>query len=207
MMRRFVIVMVAVSFGLYVVGCGKKEEQKAEKPAVTTAQQTEKKAKVEETVAKTPTIPETKPDQKFISMGIAPDFELPNLEGTLVKSNEMEGKVVLVDFWATWCPPCRQMIPELKQLYDKYKDRGFEILAISLDEGGAETVKNFVQNLNIDYPVLLGDRDITRKFGQINAIPTSFIIDKEGNIRDKHIGFRTADDMEQVIKDLLAEKM
>ena len=164
-------------------------------------------AKVQQAVAKTPVVPQKSSASKFVSMGIAPSFELPNLDGNLVQSTDLEGKVVIVDFWATWCPPCRQMIPELKKVYDKFKGRNVEILAISLDEGGAETVKEFVEKSAINYTVLLGDREISKKFGQINAIPTSFIIDKQGNIRDKHIGFRNAEDMERIVKELLSESM
>ncbi len=203
MHRKLTLVVVMVSMGLLVYGCGKKEEQ----PKEAASQAKSGEAKVQQAVSKTPAVPQQSAASKFVSMGIAPSFELPNLDGQLVKSTDLEGKVIIVDFWATWCPPCRQMIPELKKVYSKYKNQNVEILAISLDEGGAEAVKKFVSETGIDYTVLLADRDITKKFGQINAIPTSFIIDKQGNIRDKHIGFRNADDMENIVKALLSERM
>ncbi|MDX9702841.1 MAG: TlpA disulfide reductase family protein [Candidatus Auribacterota bacterium] len=204
-MNRNLTVIVLVSIGLLVYGCGKKEEKPPE-AKVTTAQPA-KEAKLQETGSKTPAIPQMPSGTKFVSMGIAPSFELPNLEGNLLRSSDLEGKVYIVDFWATWCPPCRKMVPELKKVYDKYKGSNFEIIAISLDEGGADTVKSFVESTGINYTILLADKDITKKFGQINAIPTSFIIDKQGNIRDKHIGFRSAEDMENIIKELLSERM
>ena len=203
MMYRKLTLVVIVSMGLLVYGCGKKEEQ----PKEAASQAKSSAAKVQQTVAKTPAVPQQATASKFVSMGIAPSFELPKLDGNLLKSSDLEGKVVIVDFWATWCPPCRQMIPELKKVHNKYKNSNFEIVAISLDEGGAEAVKKFVSDSDIDYTVLLGDRDVTKKFGQINAIPTSFIIDKQGNIRDKHIGFRNAEDMENIVKALLSESM
>ena len=204
-MKKQTLLITMLGFALIINGCGKKEEKETKQPEATPAKQTIKQtatetAKVTKAVAKQT---EQAVKQQFVSMGIAPDFELPKLDGSPVKLSDMKGKIVIIDFWATWCPPCRQMIPELKKVYNEYNNKGVEILAISLDEGGTQAVQSFVESANINYTVLLGSRDVSKKFGQVNAIPTSFIVDREGNIRDKHIGFRDAEDMEAVIKSLL----
>lgn len=203
-MKKQTLFTTILGFALIINGCGKKEEPKQQQ--VTPVKQTQAQTdtnKVTKAVATQQTKQAIK--KQFVSMGIAPDFELPKLDGTPVKLSSMKGKIVILDFWATWCPPCRKMIPELTKIYNNYKSKGVEILAVSLDEGGTQTVQSFVDNANIAYTVLLGSREVSRKFGQINAIPTSFIIDREGNIRDKHIGYRNAKDMETVIKGLLAK--
>ena len=201
-MKKQALLITILGFALIINGCGKKEETSSNEQQATPAKQTaEQAAKVTKAVAKTT---EDTLKKQFVSMGIAPDFELPKLDGTPVKLSDMKGKIVILDFWATWCPPCRQMIPELKKIHNEYKNKGVEILAVSLDEGGTQAVQSFVESANIDYPVLLGSREVSKKFGQVNAIPTSFIIDREGNIRDKHIGYRDAEDMEAIIKSLIA---
>jgi len=133
----------------------------------------------------------------------APDFSLKNLKGQTVRLSDFAGKVILLNFWATWCPPCRIEIPHLMKLYAKYQDRGLEIIGISLDAGGEEIVKRFVERYQINYAILLGDEKITLDYGGILGIPTSFIIDRQGRIRQRLFGLQSMEALEEAIKNLL----
>ncbi len=120
----------------------------------------------------------------------AQDFTLSDINGNKITLSEMRGKVVMIEFWATWCPPCRQSIPDLNTIFNKYKDRGFVLLAISLDKGSdaQSLIMSFIKEYPMAYTVLLDNGDTGRKYG-VSSIPTSFIIDKTGRIANKHIGY------------------
>ncbi len=118
----------------------------------------------------------------------APDFALRNLEGETVRLSDTAGKVRLVDFWATWCAPCREAIPGFKELYGRYRDRGFEILAISMDEDGPEVVRSFVEREGIPYTNLMGDEETAEAFGGVLGLPATFLIDGEGRIVESWVG-------------------
>ena len=137
----------------------------------------------------------------------APGFTLKDLSGKVVSLDDFRGKVVLVDFWATWCPPCRNSIPHLSAMYKNYREKGFEILGISLDQGSVGDVTAFVRGAGIEYPILIGTPEVAQKYA-VNPIPASFIIDREGNLRDKIIGFNReiGERMAQKIEELLKEK-
>ncbi|MEN8192300.1 MAG: TlpA disulfide reductase family protein [Bacteroidota bacterium] len=114
-------------------------------------------------------------------------------ETQLLNISDLKGKVVILDFWATWCAPCRKGIPDLLELKEKYKDEEFEIVGISLDaitRGGmtANDVIPFIEAYNINYPIVKGTESSIYAFGNINTIPTSFILDKNGMIIEKHQG-------------------
>ncbi|MGB9774129.1 MAG: peroxiredoxin family protein [Bacteroidota bacterium] len=136
----------------------------------------------------------------------APDFVLPHTQNRKIKLSDYRGKVVIVDFWATWCPPCRAEIPGFIDLYSKYKDKGFVMLGISLDEGGLSDVVPFVKQYKMNYPVLIGNSQVVAAYGGIRGIPTTFIIDKKGMIRARFEGYRPKATFENLITKLLAEK-
>jgi len=119
------------------------------------------------------------------------DFTFKNLNGEPVSLSDFRGKVVFVNFWATWCPPCRQEIPAFIKLYDKHRDKGFEILGLATDVQGKEVVEPFVKDMGITYPVLLAldSKKITDVFGIIKGIPTTFVIDENGEIYKKYVGY------------------
>ena len=129
----------------------------------------------------------------------APDFTLYTLDGDEVKLSDYLGKVVILDFWATWCPPCRKGIPDLISIQNEYKD-DLVVIGISLDQPATQDqLIPFIKNYGINYPIVLGDLEVSAAYGNIQAIPTSFIIDQEGNIINKHIGL--------VLKSTLAEEI
>ncbi len=133
--------------------------------------------------------------------GTAPAFTLADLNGKSVSLSDFHGKVVVLDFWATWCPPCRREIPDFIDLQKEYGPRGVQIVGIALDE--PEKVQAFARQNGMNYPVLLGSDDVSMKYGGIEGIPTTFIIDKSGKIVNRFEGFRPREVFEAEIKQLL----
>ncbi len=134
---------------------------------------------------------------------VAPEWRLKDLEGKSVKLSDFKGKVVILNFWATWCPPCRQEIPDFVALQKQYADKGLVIIGVSLDEGGAPVVKSFVKKMSIQYPVVMGDQETAAAYGGIEVVPTTFVIDKTGRIAAQHEGGADRATFEAEIKPLL----
>jgi len=135
----------------------------------------------------------------------APDFQVRTLEGQTLQLSALKGKVILLDFWATWCPPCRAEVPHLRQLYAQYQPKGLEIIGVSLDRNGEDTVRSFVQQNGLLYPVAMGEERLTSAYGGIVGIPTAFLIDKQGSIVKKYVGYQDKSVFEQEIRRLLEE--
>ena len=135
----------------------------------------------------------------------APAFTLQDLNGKNVSLADFQGKVLILDFWATWCPPCVKEIPHFIELYEQYKDKGLEIVGISLDREGISVVKAFVQKYQIKYPIMMTDGKVDKAFGGIPSIPTTFLIDSAGNISKKYVGYNDKAVFEADIKKLLPE--
>jgi peroxiredoxin len=134
---------------------------------------------------------------------VAPEWALKDMNGKTVRSTDFKGKIVILDFWATWCGPCRAEIPGFIALQQQYEKRGLVVVGLSVDEGGAEVVKKFTQKLGMDYPVVLADDKTQQAFGGIEAVPTTFVIDRAGRIVKEHVGFADKDEFENEIKPLL----
>lgn len=133
----------------------------------------------------------------------APRFSLKNQDGKVIDLNKLKGKIVLVNFWATWCGPCRAEIPDFIEVYNKYKSKGFEIVGIALDEGGWSKVAPFIEKEKINYPIVLGSQEIANAYGGIEGIPTTFIIDKNGYIAGRQVGMLTKEALEHALNSLL----
>lgn len=133
----------------------------------------------------------------------APEFTLPDLDGQLVRLADFQGKVLLLDFWATWCGPCRMEIPHFKQLTEKYGSRGFIVVGVAMDEKGAEVVRPFVTENGISYRVVIGDAYTARRYGGVQALPTTFLIDRNGHLVKKYVGYRDLETFEEDITPLL----
>ncbi|GMU95244.1 MULTISPECIES: TlpA disulfide reductase family protein [Ignavibacterium] len=136
----------------------------------------------------------------------AADFKLKTLEGKEIRLSDYRGKIVIIDFWATWCPPCRKGIPDLISLQEEFK-KDLVVIGISLDQQNTiKDLKPFIENYKINYPVVLGDEKVVKDYGGISAIPTSFIIDQKGNIVDSHVGLVPKAVYADQIKSLLKKK-
>ena len=127
------------------------------------------------------------PASAVVSM---PQFALPSaVDGQAVSSDTVKGKVLLVTFFATWCPPCMQEIPTLIKLQDELKAKNFSVVGLSVDGGGAKVVAKLVKRQKINYPVLMANAQVAQKFGGIPGIPTSFLVNRQGNIVKSYPGY------------------
>lgn len=136
-----------------------------------------------------------------------PDFSLVSVEdGTVIDSKNLKGKVLLINFFATWCPPCRQEIPDLIEFQEKYGDQGFSVIGISTDQGGPELLKKFIKKMKINYPIVLAAAETPHDFGNIIGIPTNFLINRSGKIVSRYDGYVDHELLGKSIKALLAEK-
>jgi peroxiredoxin len=137
---------------------------------------------------------------------MAPDFTLKSREGVNIKLSELRGQVVMVNFWASWCGPCRQEMPILQQLYDRYLSLGFSLLGVNVDEqkGAADMV---LSDIPVSFPVLYDDRGKVSKAYQVKAMPSTFIIDRDGRIRYLHKGYKPGyeEAYQKQIRELLRE--
>lgn len=132
----------------------------------------------------------------------APDFKLKTTNGKNIRLSDYKGKIVIIDFWATWCAPCRKGIPDLIDLQNEYKDKVI-VIGISLDADTKPDVIPFIKKYGINYPIAYGNSEVVRAYGNIQAIPTSFIVDQSGKIVDKHVGLVDKATYVNKIKELL----
>jgi len=132
----------------------------------------------------------------------APDFALQDMNGKTVRLSDYKGKTVLLEFWATWCPPCREAVPGLEKLHNTYKDKGLVVLAVSMDQGGWDQVTSFISEHHITYTVLKGSDDVAEKY-RIRAIPMMLILNKEGNISKRYLGMGSDEEVEKDVKAVL----
>jgi cytochrome c biogenesis protein CcmG/thiol:disulfide interchange protein DsbE len=135
----------------------------------------------------------------------APDFVLDDASGKPVRLSEFRGKVVLLNFWATWCAPCRIEIPWFIEFQKAHQDAGFATLGVSLDEDGGDAVKPYIDEHKINYRIMVGNDDVAQSYGA-NSLPTTFIIDKSGRIAATHIGLCSKSEYEADIKAVLDEQ-
>ncbi|MCE5301025.1 MAG: TlpA family protein disulfide reductase [Spirochaetia bacterium] len=131
----------------------------------------------------------------------APDFSIPSPDGSTVKLSDYTGKVVILDFWATWCPPCKAEIPFFIELYNEHKNDGLVLLGAALDE--ESKVSGFIRDFKVNYPTGIADQKLAMQYGGIRGIPTTFVIDREGYVVRQYVGFRPKQVFEQ---DFLALK-
>jgi peroxiredoxin len=133
----------------------------------------------------------------------APDFALQDANGATVHLSDYKGKVVLLDFWATWCAPCKVEIPWFMEFEQQYKDRGFAVLGVSMDDGGWADVKKYIEKEKINYRILLGNDEVGGKYGGVDSLPTTFLIDRDGRVAAKHEGIEPANGKDEIRDEII----
>lgn len=134
-------------------------------------------------------------------------FKGTDMDGNAFDLAAYKGKVLVLNFWATWCGPCRKEIPDFIQLQDEYGASGLQIVGIALDEQGGSIVKPFAEKFKVNYPIVIDAKsEIAAQYGQMNAIPVTILVDRKGNIRSRQVGMRTRAQIEAIALPLLKEK-
>lgn len=133
----------------------------------------------------------------------APDLALKDLRGRTVRLSDFKGKVVLVNFWATWCPPCRAEMPDLIKMQREYGERGLQVIGVTYPPQTAREVRRFIRKLGVNYPVAFGTKETKTLFDQGETLPVTIVIDREGNFRELIEGILLPEEFEQKIKPLL----
>ena len=141
-----------------------------------------------------------KPDS---ARNAAPEFALKDADGKTVTLADYKGKVVLLNFWATWCGPCKIEIPWFADFEQKYKDRGFAVLGVAMDEEGWEVIKPYLAQSKVNYRVILGNDTVAGLYGGVESLPTTFVLDRNGKIASTHVGLVSKSDYENEIMQLL----
>jgi cytochrome c biogenesis protein CcmG, thiol:disulfide interchange protein DsbE len=131
-----------------------------------------------------------------------PPFLVNDLGGQMVSTAQLHGKVVIVNFWATWCPPCQEEIPEMMELQKEFQDK-LQIIGVSMDDGPPEGVKEFADKVGMNYPIVMGGDGLSDEYGGIPALPTSFVVDPEGRVVQKHVGLYPKEVYEDEVRALL----
>jgi cytochrome c biogenesis protein CcmG/thiol:disulfide interchange protein DsbE len=134
----------------------------------------------------------------------APDFTLTDLSGNKVSLSNYRGKVVLLDFWATWCAPCKEEIPHFVDMQNRYGPRGLQVIGISMDDD-EKPVRAFQQQFKMNYPVAVGTTSLAEQYGGVLGLPITFVIDPDGRIVSRHIGQTSAEVFEGEVQKLLAK--
>jgi peroxiredoxin len=138
--------------------------------------------------------------------GPAPNFTLKGMDGKNVKLSELRGNVVLLNFWASWCGPCREEMPLLNKIHQKYEPLGFTILGVNVEED-SDAAKKFIAQRPVDFPILLDNTNKVSKLYDVIAMPTTVVIDRDGNMRFLHQGYKSGDEAEyrKMVKKLVRE--
>ena len=136
----------------------------------------------------------------------APEFSLKDANGQVVKLSDYQGKVVLLNFWATWCGPCKVEIPWFIDFETRLKDQGFAVLGVAMDDEGWQAVRPYLASKKVNYRVAIGDDSMANLYGGVESLPTTFILDRDGRIARTHVGLVSKGEYENDIQELLKQK-
>ena len=138
--------------------------------------------------------------------GVAPNFTLKSMSGKNLKLSEYRGQVVMINFWASWCAPCRQEMPLLEDLYKKYKSLGFTLLGVNVEEDSS-TASTLLKSIKVSFPILFDNKNTVSRLYKVSAMPTTVIIDRDGNMRYLHHGYKPGyeEAYQQQVRELIRE--
>jgi thiol-disulfide isomerase/thioredoxin len=122
---------------------------------------------------------------------VAPDFELQQLDGSSLKLSDLHGKAVLLNFWATWCGPCKIEMPWFVELQKEYGPQGFQIVGVAMDDAGTDDIAKFTKEMGVNYPILLGKEAVGLSYGGVNVLPTTFFLDRNGKVIAREFGLQS----------------
>jgi len=145
----------------------------------------------------------TAPPKGATAPKTAPPFSLQDISGNVFSSDRLAGKPAVINFFATWCPPCREETPGFVEVYNRHKGKGFELIGISLDKDTRGNLPGFIMNNKIEYRILYGDLATTRAYGGVSSIPTTFFVGKDGRIMNVHVGYIDQDTFDREVQKLL----
>jgi peroxiredoxin len=134
---------------------------------------------------------------------VAPDFSLPSLDGKTMRLSDLRGKAVLLNFWATWCVPCKIEMPWFVDLQKQYGSQGLQIVGVAMDDASKEDIGKFAQDMGVNYPILIGKESVGDQYGGVPALPETFLIGRDGKVVDKIIGLKGKAEIEDAIKKML----
>ena len=136
--------------------------------------------------------------------GLAPDFSLQSLDGSAVRLSDYRGKAVLLNFWATWCAPCKIEMPWFVELQKQYGPQGLQIVGVAMDDASTKDIAAFAKEMGVNYPVLIGKESVGDAYGGVQFLPESFYIDRSGKILDKAFGLKGKGEIEDAVKKIVA---
>jgi len=140
---------------------------------------------------------------RLTQSSLAPDFSLESLDGKTMRLSDLRGKAVLLNFWATWCGPCKIEMPWFVELQNQYASQGLQILGVAMDDASKEDIGKFAKEMGVNYPILIGKESVGDQYGGVPALPESFLISRDGKIVDKIIGLRGKAEIEDSVKKAL----
>jgi peroxiredoxin len=141
---------------------------------------------------------------RLTQSSLAPDFSLESLDGKTMRLSDLRGKAVLLNFWATWCGPCKVEMPWFVDLQNQYRSQGLQIVGVAMDDASKEDIGKFAKDMGVNYPILIGKESVADQYGGVDGLPESFLITRDGRIIDKIIGLRGKSEIEDAIKKALA---
>ncbi|MBZ0264771.1 TlpA family protein disulfide reductase [bacterium] len=204
-MKRLVYPIVATVIALFLISCSESGST-SEKVSQNTTEPANQTTQVKQKVDANPVAENTRKQHSLIPLAEAqnaPNWKLSDLDGNMKQLSDYKGKVVILDFWDTWCPPCKKEIPGFIELQDQYGDNGLVIIGAAFGRDGKDAVAEFTKEWKINYPIVLADRETSNMYGGIRSIPTTFVIDQEGRVRAVHVGYVFKGIFEEQVKELL----
>src|SRR5271163_4002057 len=136
---------------------------------------------------------------------VAPDFELPALDGKKLKLSDLRGKAVLLNFWATYCGPCKIEMPWFVELQNEYGPQGFQIIGVAMDDASTEDIAKFAKEMGVNYPILIGKDSVAESYGGVGVLPTTYFLDRDGKLITREFGLRGRSDFVDDIKKALSQ--